>query len=123
MQSPNASNNCGVCWRVIDANNFYMAIMIPTVGVYLFRRAASVFTLLSGPTGAIGTGTWHRLAVVHVGNRITVYLDQNYNTAFGLEGPLLDYTDGTPLVGVGPSGYHLRRPRLQRRGRGRRLGR
>jgi hypothetical protein len=105
VQSPNGSNNVGICWRVLDINNFYMVIIIPGTGIRLFRRLLGVFTQIGFLATGITSAVWHRLSVVHVGNRITVYFNQNYNTTAGLEGPVLDVTDAaTPVSGVGPSG-------------------
>ena len=104
-RSPNSSNNAGIVMRYIDDGNFYFAIAIPGTGVYLFRRLASSTVLIAGPVLAgAGTDTWHRLAGRIVGNTISIYIDQLYNTSGGREGPHIHLTDGTPVTGAGYAG-------------------
>lgn len=108
LRSPNSSNNAGLVWKYQDQNNFYFSIIQPTVGVRLFRRAGGVTSgILDSSIVSIGTD-WVRMAVNHVGNRISIYINQLYDTSApsGIPrmGPVINFVDGSPLTGTGVCG-------------------
>lgn len=113
VRSP-ASNNIGILWRYVDIDNFYFIQMTPVIGngTIIRKRTAGVLSTLANPTHVGGnTGyslfaanTWTRVAIRHVGNRIQLYFQNVYETANSNEGPVIDVTDLTPILGSGPAG-------------------
>lgn len=67
----------GVVWRLQDANNYYVARINPEEeNVNLFVFVNGKRTKLAGvPTKALKSGSWHTLAVTHVGADIVVNVD------------------------------------------------
>lgn len=105
VQRPDVNNNCGICWRVQSNDDFYYAVIsysAPSQVITVYRaHLATGVTLLGQAVRAIGTGTWHRLAVEMIGSAIKVYWQDEYNTT--LEGPILSLTDAN-FTNAGPSG-------------------
>jgi hypothetical protein len=67
----------GVVWRLKDADNYYVARINPDEeNINLFVFVAGKRKKLAGvPSKALKPGTWHTLAVQHVGPQITVTVD------------------------------------------------
>jgi hypothetical protein len=67
----------GIAWRVQDPDNYYVARINPDEeNVNLFVFVGGKRRKLAGiPTKALKAGSWHTLAVEHVGSAITVSVD------------------------------------------------
>lgn len=67
----------GVVWRLQDVDNYYVARINPEEeNVNLFAFVGGKRKKLAGvPTKALKAGTWHTLAVSHVGPDIVVTVD------------------------------------------------
>jgi hypothetical protein len=79
----------GVVWRYQDANNYYVARMdSPEDNFRVYKVVGGKRTQLETTKNdvKVATGTWHRLKVKMVGNRIECFLDGK---------KLLDVTDDT----------------------------
>ena len=98
-----ASNNAGLVLRFQDAANMYF--MFPDITgttVRIHRRRAGTQTLNVATGGTVIANDWNLISVIHTGNRIRVWLNGTYDT--GKEGPVIDFTDGTPVTGSGGYG-------------------
>lgn len=105
VRAPNSSNNVGLIFRYIDNDNFYFIHGQPSNPWRLFRRRLGVTSAaLASSTNNFPTNTWARAAVRCVGARIQLYTDATYDTNFSHEGPVIDFTDATPVTGSGPCG-------------------
>ncbi|MBM9503513.1 ricin-type beta-trefoil lectin domain protein [Streptomyces sp. KK5PA1] len=81
-------------------NSYYL--QVSDTGAWSIVRnntAHALTTLASGSTAALGTGTWHHLALTLNGHTLTAAIDGT------TVGSATDGTYGTGLVGLGTSGY------------------
>ena len=63
-------------WRVRDARNYYVCRVNPLESNYrVYVVKDGVRRQLATALCSVETGTWHRLEVEHVGDRITCWLD------------------------------------------------
>jgi hypothetical protein len=99
-----ASNNAGLVLRFQDAANMYFLFPDPAGSptVRIHRRRAGTQTLNVATGGTVVANDWNLISIIMTGNRIRLWLNGTYNTA--LEGPVIDFTDGTPVTGAGSTG-------------------
>jgi hypothetical protein len=77
----------GLVWRVRDARNYYVCRVNPLESNYrVYVVKDGVRRQLATALCAVETGSWHRLEVEHVGDRITCWTDGR---------KLLEATDAT----------------------------
>lgn len=109
LRGSDSSNAVGLIWRFQDTSNYYLLRATSGAGT-----AWGVFRIEGGDPpdqigsffGSITAGVWKRVAVRHVGTRIQIYFDQDYDTGTGREGPVFDAndTDAQGQLWSGPCG-------------------
>jgi hypothetical protein len=74
--SGSVDQGCGLVFRLMDANNYYVARANALEdNVRLYRVVKGSRRQFGGWNGKVASGVWHQLAVVAKGDRITVSFD------------------------------------------------
>jgi hypothetical protein len=102
------SNAVGLVWRFQDTSNYYFIRATTGAGVSwgVFRFEGGVATQIGGFFGSVTAGLFQRVGVRHVGTRIQIYFDNNYDTGSLRDGPVFDEvdTDAQGQLWSGPCG-------------------
>ncbi|MHB8900718.1 MAG: family 16 glycoside hydrolase [Thermoguttaceae bacterium] len=68
----------GPVWRLRDADNYYVARMNPLEDNFrVYKVEDGKRTQLGSADVKVPAGQWHRIRIVHVGNRIRCFLDDH----------------------------------------------